>query len=74
MQWDVMEDSASPRTPRGRGMVRCADRYMAEHHHRHQVGVAPQDHPLYAARENPKWNGPERVAQGRLNELEGSPR
>ena len=74
MQRDVMEDPTSPRTPRGRGMVRHADRYVAEHHHRHQVGVTPQDRPLYAARENPERDGPERVAQGRLNELEGSPR
>ena len=55
-------------------MVRRADRYVAEHHHRHQVGVAPPDRPLYAARENPECDGPERVAQVHINELEGSPR
>ena len=51
---EVMEDPISPRTPRGHGMVCRADRYVAEHHHRHQVGVAPQDRPLYAPQKNPK--------------------
>ena len=66
MQQDVMEDPTSPRTPRGCGMVRRMDRYVAEHHHRHQVGVAPQDRPLYAARENSEWDGPERMGEARI--------
>ena len=59
MQRDVMTDPTSPRTPRGRGMVCHTNRYVVEHHHRHQVGATPQDCPLYAARENPEWDGPE---------------